>query len=171
MDATAGDGDPFWELYADHLLPQPEALCLPMCWPPELLQELQHTAIIDAALQQQVRMQLQQQMGTQQHWQPGQQHGWRPTTAPLLVCCRCPPSSPPCCCCLQERLRSLLPPEYSAPIEPGLPSYLQWGFACVRSRACQLGKAAFGMVPFGARAEAAGARSVVRVRSSCSAQL
>jgi predicted RecA/RadA family phage recombinase len=34
------------------------------------------------------------------------------------------------------------------PIEPGLPSYLQWGFACVRSRALQVGKQAFGMVPF-----------------------
>jgi hypothetical protein len=49
---------------------------------------------------------------------------------------------------LQERLKQLLPPEYMTPIEPGLPSYLQWGFACVRSRALQLGKQAFGMVPF-----------------------
>jgi hypothetical protein len=54
MDATAGDGDQFWELYADHLLPQPEDLTLPMCWTGELLQQLQHDAIIDAAQQQQV---------------------------------------------------------------------------------------------------------------------
>lgn len=51
-------------------------------------------------------------------------------------------------CFLQERLRTILPPEYMQPIGPGLPSYLQWGFACVRSRALQLGAQAFGMVPF-----------------------
>jgi hypothetical protein len=49
---------------------------------------------------------------------------------------------------LQERLRTLLPPEYMTPIEEGLPSYLQWGFACVRSRAFKLGPQAFGCVPF-----------------------
>jgi hypothetical protein len=49
---------------------------------------------------------------------------------------------------LQERLRTLLPPEYMSPIEEGLPSYLQWGFACVRSRAFRLGPQAFGCVPF-----------------------
>jgi hypothetical protein len=49
---------------------------------------------------------------------------------------------------LQERLRTLLPPEYMQPIDEGLPSYLQWGFACVRSRALQLGPQAFGLVPF-----------------------
>jgi hypothetical protein len=48
----------------------------------------------------------------------------------------------------QARLRSLLPPEYMTPIEPGLPSYLQWGFGCVRSRAFRLGAQAFGCVPF-----------------------
>jgi hypothetical protein len=35
-----------------------------------------------------------------------------------------------------------------SPIEDGLPSYLQWGFACVRSRAFRLGAQAFGCVPF-----------------------
>lgn len=54
MDATAGDGDPFWELYCDHFMQQPEQLTLPMCWDPELLQQLQHTAIIEAAQKQQV---------------------------------------------------------------------------------------------------------------------
>ena len=49
---------------------------------------------------------------------------------------------------MQERLRTLLPPEYMTPIEEGLPSYLQWGFACVRSRAFRLGPQAFGCVPF-----------------------
>jgi len=34
------------------------------------------------------------------------------------------------------------------PIGPNLPSYLQWGFACVRSRAFRLGPQAFGCVPF-----------------------
>lgn len=100
MDATAGDGDPFWELYAEHLLPPPEEVTLPMAWGPELLQQLQHEAIEQGAQAQ------------------------------------------------QERLRTLLPPEYMNPIAPGLPSYLQWGFACVRSRALQLGQQAFGMVPF-----------------------
>jgi hypothetical protein len=49
---------------------------------------------------------------------------------------------------LQERLASMLPPEYMSPIDQGLPSYLQWGFACVRSRAFRLGPQAFGCVPF-----------------------
>jgi hypothetical protein len=38
----------------------------------------------------------------------------------------------------QQRLLQLLPPEYMQPIGEGIPSYLQWGFACVRSRACQV---------------------------------
>eukprot|EP00879_Flechtneria_rotunda_P022438 GHRR01023688.1.p1 GENE.GHRR01023688.1~~GHRR01023688.1.p1 ORF type:complete len:362 (+),score=153.27 GHRR01023688.1:241-1326(+) len=100
MDATAGDGDQFWELYADHFYQQPEQLTLPMCWPQQLLKELQHPTLVKAAEQQ------------------------------------------------QARLRSLFPPEYMQPIDEGLPSYLQWAFACVRSRALQLGPQAFGMVPF-----------------------
>lgn len=55
MDATAGDGDPFWELYAEHLLPPPEEVTLPMAWGPELLQQLQHDAIQQGAQAQQVR--------------------------------------------------------------------------------------------------------------------
>jgi hypothetical protein len=55
MDATAGDGDPFWELYTEHLLPPPEEVTLPMAWGPELLQQLQHNAIIEGAQKQQVR--------------------------------------------------------------------------------------------------------------------
>jgi hypothetical protein len=55
MDATAGDGDPFWELYAEHLLPPPEEVTLPMAWGTELLQQLQHDAIMDGAQKQQVR--------------------------------------------------------------------------------------------------------------------
>jgi hypothetical protein len=39
---------------------------------------------------------------------------------------------------LQARLQSMLP-GLSKPIEPGVPSYLQWGFACVRSRAFRWG--------------------------------
>ena len=54
MDAVAGDGDKFYEAYADMLLPDPEQLTLPMCWHDQLLQELQHKDIIDAAQQQQV---------------------------------------------------------------------------------------------------------------------
>lgn len=100
MDATAGNGDQFWESYSDHFLQQPEDLTLPMCWNDDLSSELQHPAIIAAAQQQ------------------------------------------------QQRLRTLLPPEYMQPIDQGLPSYLQWGFANVRSRALQLGPQAFGMVPF-----------------------
>lgn len=56
MDATAGDGDPFWELYTEHLLPPPEEVTLPMAWAPELLQQLQHDAIIEGAQKQQVRI-------------------------------------------------------------------------------------------------------------------
>jgi len=56
MDAAAGDGDAFWERYADALLPQPAALTLPLCWEEGLLRELQHGAIEAAALAQQVRI-------------------------------------------------------------------------------------------------------------------
>jgi hypothetical protein len=54
MDALAGDGDRFYEAYADMLLPDPEKLTLPMCWHEQLLQELQHKDIAQAAKQQQV---------------------------------------------------------------------------------------------------------------------
>jgi hypothetical protein len=56
LDATAGDGDRFWEAYADNLLPQPGMLTLPMCWEEPLLAELQHADIAAAARAQQVRL-------------------------------------------------------------------------------------------------------------------
>jgi hypothetical protein len=74
-----------------------------------------------------------------------------PTTEKITLLTYCSPSTAAVLFVdlgLQDRLRQLLPPEYMTPIEPGLPSYLQWGFACVRSRALQLGQQAFGMVPF-----------------------
>jgi hypothetical protein len=37
------------------MLPAPEELCMPLCWERELLAELRHAAIIQAAMQQQVR--------------------------------------------------------------------------------------------------------------------
>jgi hypothetical protein len=48
---------------------------------------------------------------------------------------------------MQERLRTLLP-GLSQPMEPGAPSYLQWAFACVRSRAFRLGNDAYAFAPF-----------------------
>ncbi len=52
--ACPGDGDAFWEEYTDALLPAPEALCLPSCWEPHRLEQLQHPAIAEAARAQQV---------------------------------------------------------------------------------------------------------------------
>ena len=40
--------------YCQAILPAPDALTLPMCWTPARLASLQHDAISDAALQQQV---------------------------------------------------------------------------------------------------------------------
>lgn len=38
-------------------------------------------------------------------------------------------------------------PELMEPLGPGLPSWLQWAFACVRSRAFKVGPEAFALVP------------------------
>ena len=49
---------------------------------------------------------------------------------------------------MQERLRGLFP-GLATPMEGNnTPTYMQWGLACVRSRAFQLGKERFAMVPF-----------------------
>lgn len=56
LDALAGGGDAFWERYAAAVLPQPLELTLPLCFPPELLLELQHGAIIAGARAQQERL-------------------------------------------------------------------------------------------------------------------
>ncbi|PRW55940.1 set domain [Chlorella sorokiniana] len=99
LDALAGGADPFWERYAAEVLPAPLALTLPLCFPAELLPELQHGAIIAAAQAQ------------------------------------------------QQRLAALFPGLSGAMCEGG-PSWLQWSFACVRSRAFELRKDCFGFVPF-----------------------
>lgn len=52
LDALAGEADAFWEAYANEVLPQPEALALPLCLPPRLLRELQHEEVEKAALAQ-----------------------------------------------------------------------------------------------------------------------
>ncbi len=54
LDALAGDGGGLWDAYANELLPEPQQLILPMCWGEEHLRELQHAAISNAALKQQV---------------------------------------------------------------------------------------------------------------------
>lgn len=56
LDALAGGADPFWERYTAAVLPAPLALTLPLCFPAELLLELQHGAIIAAAQAQQQRL-------------------------------------------------------------------------------------------------------------------
>lgn len=54
LDAAAGDGGPFWEAYANEVLPAPEALTVPFCLPDALLQELRCPAIASGAHAQQV---------------------------------------------------------------------------------------------------------------------
>jgi hypothetical protein len=54
LDALGGDGGAFWEDYANGVLPQPQALSLPLCLPPELMPQLQHLEVILAAQKQQV---------------------------------------------------------------------------------------------------------------------
>ena len=55
LDGLVGDGGTLWGRYCQAILPVPEALTTPMCWSGARLDELQHTAIKEAALQQQVR--------------------------------------------------------------------------------------------------------------------
>lgn len=96
----------------------------PFCWDAPALEQLQHPAIVDGALKQQVsnaRLPLQQPLP--------------PHCCTLPGCVRVS-----VCVCvtlsmhrLQERLRALFP-ELSAPGAPGQCSWLAWAFACVRSR-------------------------------------
>ena len=44
----------YTQSYCEAIFPAPNSLTLPMCWSRERLQQLQHEAIVDAALQQQV---------------------------------------------------------------------------------------------------------------------
>lgn len=99
LDGLAGNGDAFWCQYTNEILPQPELLTLPVCLPEELLSQLEHPAIIEAALQQ------------------------------------------------KQRLASLFP-GLSSPACVNGPTWLEWAFSCVRSRAFALGKDAFAFVPF-----------------------
>ena len=50
---------------------------------------------------------------------------------------------------MQERLKALFP-GLAVPMDGNnvTPTYMQWGLACVRSRAFQLNKERFAMVPF-----------------------
>jgi hypothetical protein len=50
------DLHPVPQVYADQMLPEPDELTLPMCWHEDLLDQLQHPAIINAAKAQQVRL-------------------------------------------------------------------------------------------------------------------
>jgi hypothetical protein len=56
LDSLSGSGDAFWERYANSILPQPTDLTLPLCFPPELLPELQHVALVEGAAAQQERL-------------------------------------------------------------------------------------------------------------------
>lgn len=48
---------------------------------------------------------------------------------------------------LQERLRQLFPGLADA-MGPGLPTFFEWAFACVRSRAFRLNSQRYAFVPF-----------------------
>ncbi|KAI3436404.1 hypothetical protein D9Q98_005821 [Chlorella vulgaris] len=99
LDSLSGSGDAFWERYANSILPQPTDLTLPLCFPPELLPELQHAALVEGAAAQ------------------------------------------------QERLSTLFPGLSGSMCEGG-PSWLQWAFGCVRSRAFKLRDECFACVPY-----------------------
>ncbi|KAK9916994.1 hypothetical protein WJX75_009612 [Coccomyxa subellipsoidea] len=47
----------------------------------------------------------------------------------------------------QERLAQLLP-KHAQPVEPGACTWMQWAFACVRSRAFRLGPECHAIIPF-----------------------
>ena len=49
---------------------------------------------------------------------------------------------------MQERLKALFPGLATPMAGDNTPTYMQWGLACVRSRAFQLDKERFAMVPF-----------------------
>lgn len=99
LDGLAGDGNEFWSRYTNEILPSPESLTLPVCLPEELLTQLEHKAIIEAARQQ------------------------------------------------KQRLNTLFP-GLSVPLCDNGPTYLEWAFACVRSRAFRLGQDIFAFIPF-----------------------
>ena len=50
-----GDGAPFWQGWANVVLPNPDALCTPMLWGPTRLSQLQHESIAQGASAQRVR--------------------------------------------------------------------------------------------------------------------
>ena len=149
LDALAGGADPFWERYANAVLPQPAELTLPLCFPPQLLPELQHGAIEAGARAQQERL---------------------AALFPGLSAAMCEgaPRSYAVCgglqagtmtaaavACQQRQQQQWLagPPARAswpaaAPAPAGGPSWLQWGFACVRSRAFRLREDCFAFVPF-----------------------
>ena len=54
LDALNGEGDEFWEAYAQLVLPPPGAVSLPFCLDQALLAEVQHPAIMSRALKEQV---------------------------------------------------------------------------------------------------------------------
>jgi hypothetical protein len=57
LDASAGAGGAFWEAYSNTMLPDPLDLTLPFTMPEDtILPELQHSAIIEAAIAQKQRL-------------------------------------------------------------------------------------------------------------------
>jgi hypothetical protein len=49
---------------------------------------------------------------------------------------------------MQERLRAIMPPGFMEPLAADQPSYFQWAFGCVRSRAFNYAPNVMGLVPF-----------------------
>ncbi len=58
LDALNGDGGPLWDAYANLILPSPHTLTHPVALPRAMLLELQHSLIIDAALEQKQRLKI-----------------------------------------------------------------------------------------------------------------
>lgn len=54
LDGLSGDATGFWRGYTEALLPDPDRLAQPLCLTRERLQQLQHKALADGALEQQV---------------------------------------------------------------------------------------------------------------------
>lgn len=48
LDALAGDGGPFWSMYADYALPSPDQMALPMCLTQQRLAQVCFTKLDSA---------------------------------------------------------------------------------------------------------------------------
>lgn len=135
LDGLAGSGDPFWSRYTNEVLPDPLHVTLPTCLPERLLTQLQHAEVEDAARKQKQRLAL-LFPGLASQMCDGKGKRIRPRF------CKYAP-----CVAFGNLVFQLCVASFDAPCADG-PTWLEWAFACVRSRAFQLGPDCFAFVPF-----------------------